>query len=68
MSQYLRKPYRAFAGNAKFELDLSNYETKTDLIEATEVDSSNFALKSNLASLKTEVNINRYWQIKNSSC
>ena len=68
MSQYFRKPYRVFAGNAKVELDLSNYATKTDLIEATEVDSSNFALKSNLASLKTEVNINRYWQIKNSSC
>ena len=38
------------------ELVLSNYETKPDLKNVTHVDVSNFALKSNLASLKTEVN------------
>ena len=34
---------------------VSNYATKTDLKNATHVDTSNFALKTNLASLKTEV-------------
>ena len=31
MSQYFPKPYEPFGGNAKVELDLSNYATKTDL-------------------------------------
>ena len=35
---------------------VSNYATKTDLKNVTHVDTSNFALKTNLASLKTEVN------------
>ena len=33
---------------------MSNYATKADLKEATGIDTSNFALKSNLASLKTK--------------
>ena len=37
------------------ELDLSSYETKTDLKILTHVDVSSFASKTNLASLKTEV-------------
>ena len=37
------------------KLDLSNYATKTDLKNVTHVDTSTFALKTNLASLKTEV-------------
>ena len=37
------------------KVDLSNYATKTDLKNVTQVDSSSFALKTNLASLKTEV-------------
>ena len=53
MSQY-SPPYRAFGGNVKVELDLSCYATKTDLKNVVHVDVSNFALKSNLASLKTE--------------
>ena len=32
-----------------------NYATKTDLKNVTHVDTSSFALKTNLASLKTEV-------------
>ena len=51
MSQYF-PPYRSFGGNVTVDLDLSSYETKTDLKIVTHVD---FALKSNLASLKTEV-------------
>ena len=35
---------------------MSNYETKTDLKNVTQVDTSTFALKTNLANLKTEVN------------
>ena len=54
MSQFF-PPYRSFGSNIKVELDLSNYATKTDLKNATHVDVSSFALKTNLASLKTEV-------------
>ena len=39
----------------KVELDLSNYATKTDLKNITHVDTSRFASKTNLASLKSEV-------------
>ena len=53
MSQYFPKPHNNYGGNAKVELDLSNYATKTDLKRATEVDTSNLALKSNLAQLKS---------------
>ena len=42
-------------GDIKVELDLSNYATKTDLKNVTHVDVSSFASKTNLASLKTEV-------------
>ena len=35
---------------------MSNYETKTDLKNVTQIDTSTFALKKNLANLKTEVN------------
>ena len=38
----------------KVELSLSNYATKEDLKNITHVDTSSFALKTNLASLKTE--------------
>ena len=38
------------------KVDLSNYATKADIKNILHVDSSSFALKSNLASLKTEVN------------
>ena len=54
MSQYF-PPYRSFGGNINVKVDLSNYATKADLKDATGIDTSNFALKSNLASLKTEV-------------
>ena len=54
MSQYF-PPYRSFGRNINVKVDLSNYAAKTDLKEATEIDTSNFRLKSNLASPKTEV-------------
>ena len=54
MSQYF-PPYRRSGCNTKVELDLSSYATKTYLKNVTHVDVSNFALKTNLASLKTEI-------------
>ena len=55
MSSYFTQPYEPLGGDNNVKVDLSNCATKTDLKEATRVDTSNFALKSNLASLKTEV-------------
>ena len=55
MSQYFPKPFRSFGGNINVKVDLSNYATKTDLKNVTDVDTSSFALKANLANLKTEI-------------
>ena len=55
MSRYFPKPFRSFGGNINVKVDLSNYVTKIDLKNVTHVDTSSFALKTNLASLKTEV-------------
>ena len=55
MSQYFPKPFRSFGGNINVKVDLSNYATKTDLKNVTHVDTLSFALKTNLANLKTEV-------------
>ena len=52
MSQYFPKP---FGRKIDVNVDLSNYATKTDLKNISHIDTSNFALKINLASLKTEV-------------
>ena len=54
MSQYF-PPYRRSRGDIKVELDLSNYARKTDLKNVTHVDVRSFASKTNVASLKTEV-------------
>ena len=55
MSQYFPKPFRSFGANINVKVDLSNYPTKTNLKNVTHVDTSSFALKRNLANLKTEV-------------
>ena len=55
MSQYIPKPFRSFGGNRKVKVDLSNYVPKSDLKNVTHADTSSFALKTNLANLKTEV-------------
>ena len=55
MSLYFSKPYKSHGGDIKVKLDLSNYVTKTDLRNVTHVDINSFASKTNLASLKTEV-------------
>ena len=54
MSQYF-PPYNNSGENIKVELGLSNYATKKDTKDITRVDTSSYALKTNLASLKTEV-------------
>ena len=55
MSQYFSKPFISFGGNINVKIDLSNYSTKTDLKNVTDVDTLRFALKANLASQKTKV-------------
>ena len=55
MSQYFPKPYEPLDRDINVKVDLSNYATKTDIKNILHVDTSSFALKSNLAGLKTEV-------------
>ena len=55
MSQYFPKPFKSFGGNINVKVDLSNYATKADIKNIAHVDASRFALKTNLANLKTEV-------------
>ena len=56
MSQYFPKPFNSHFGESiKVKIDLSNYATKTDFKNILHVDTSRFALKTNLANLKTEV-------------
>ena len=54
MSKYF-PPYNNSSENIKVELDLSNYATKKDINDITDVDVSGFVSKTNLAALKTEV-------------
>ena len=53
MSEYFPKP-KSLGPNVKVELDLSNYATKADLKNATGVDTSDFAKKTDLANLKSD--------------
>ena len=55
MNQYFPKPYESYGGNINAKVDLSNYVKKTDIKNISQVDTSSFALKTNLAILKTEV-------------
>ena len=55
MSQYFPKPYEPFGGDINVKVGLSNYATKADIQNISHVDTSSFAWKSNLASLRTEV-------------
>ena len=54
MSQYFPKPYEPFGGDINVKVDLSNYATKADIKNISHVDTSSFALKTNLANLETE--------------
>ena len=55
MSQCFPKPFRSFGGYISVKVDISNYKTKTDLKNITHIDTSRFALKTNLTGLKIEV-------------
>ena len=55
MSQYFPEPYELFGGDINVKVDLSNYATETDIKNISHVDISVFALKTNLASLKTKL-------------
>ena len=48
MSQYFPKPYEPFGGDNNVKVDLSNYATKTDMKNISHIDTSSFAVKSNL--------------------
>ena len=55
MSKFYSEPYEQFGGDINVTVDLSNYETKTDLKNVTHNHTSSFALKKKIANLKTEV-------------
>ena len=55
MSKFFPEPYEPFSGDINVTVDLSYYATKTDLKNVTHVHTSSFALKTNFANLKTEV-------------
>ena len=55
MSEYFPKPYEAFSRDINVKIDLSNYATKADIKNISHIDTSSFALKRNLANLKTEL-------------
>ena len=56
MSQYIPKPYEPFGEDISVIVDLPNYATKTYLKNATGIDTSKLAAKSDFVSLKAEVN------------
>ena len=61
MSKYFPKLFRSFERNINVKVDLTlifaynNYATKIDIKNISHVDTSSFALTTNLPSLKTEV-------------
>ena len=55
MSQYFPKQFKSSERNLNVKVDLSNYATKSNMKNISPVDTSSFALNTNLASLKTEV-------------
>ena len=51
----IKKDFEPFGGDINVKVDLSNYSTKADLQNATGIDTSKLAAKSDLPSLKAEV-------------
>ena len=64
MSEYFPEP-KSLGGKVKVELDLSNYAIKTDLKNATGIDTSSFAKKVDLANLKPNVDKSFIEKLKN---
>ena len=60
MSQYFPKPFEPFVRDINVKVDLSNYAIKGDLKNATGIDASKPAAKSDLVCLKAEVYKSRY--------
>ena len=54
MSKYFPKSF-SYGRNIDVKVDLSNYATKSDIKNISHVDTLGFALKTNLANLKNEV-------------
>ena len=55
MIEYFPKHYEPFGGDINVKVDLTNYVTKADIKNISHVHTSSFALKTNLANLKTEI-------------
>ena len=56
MSQYFPKPFNSYFGDSiKVKIDLSSYVRKADIKNISDIYTSSFALKTNLTSLKTDV-------------
>ena len=55
MRRHFPKPFKNFSENINMKVEISNYATKTDIKNITHVDTSSFALKTNLTSLKNKV-------------
>ena len=55
MSKYFPKLYKPFGRNINTKVDLSNNVTRADIKNILHVDTTNFALKTNAANFKTEV-------------
>ena len=64
MSEYFPET-KYSGGRVMVELHLSNYATKADLKHATGVDTSKFAKKINLASVKVNIDILDVDKLKN---
>ena len=55
MRQYFPKPHKPFEGDINVKVDLSNYASKSDLKNATGIDTSKLAAKFDVVSLIAEV-------------
>ena len=55
MSQYFPKPYKPFGSEINIKIDFFNYATKAGLKNANGIDTSKLAAKSDLVSLKAEI-------------
>ena len=64
MREYFLKP-KYLGANLKVELNLRNYATKADLKNTTGVDTSDFARKTDLANLKSDVDKSDDGKLKN---
>ena len=54
-SPYFPKPLKSFGGNINVKIHMSNYATKADLKNVTEVDASKLSARSDSPNLKAEI-------------